>query len=561
LLALLAASPVAAADAVVEPPCDEAAFDAALSTVQGSGGGTVTFNCGAAVIPITVWKVILALANVTLDGGGLITLSGGNASPLFYVDEAGRLMLEGLTLSEAYNADFDGGAIYNLGTLVVANSTFRNNRTTAAFSGGAIASYGPVEIIDSLFEGNQGGGGGALYLRFAASASIRNTIFRNNATLSATSGWGGAILTWDGPTATIEGGEMYENRATSGGAIFNTANSSLVITGTSIHHNQALNGDGGGIYSAGSLTMTAGVVHANSCREGGGLYLTGTSAQVGTARLTGTSVRGNSCSGSGGGLANLGASLSMHGGSLQANSSGGYGGGLYFGFGDTSLARLTVSHNAAREGGGIAALLGASLDVSDSTLDGNRATFGMGGALLMYGGQTSLRNSTLSGNTAVRSGGGVWKSGVLQLENVTLSGNAAPQGGGLVDVAGVAVTLKNTILANSPQGGNCDGPIGSSKYSISSDNTCALVGPGDRNATDPMLMPLGAYGGPTLVHMLAPGSPAIDGVFGNDAPATDQRGTPRPQGLGFDVGAVERTPTDPDEPPDLIFADGFEEEP
>jgi hypothetical protein len=231
--------------------------------------------------------------------------------------------------------------------------------------------------------------------------------------------------------------------------------------------------------------------------------------------------------------------------------------------GESWLTRVTVSHNSAPQGGGIAMLVGASLDVSDSTLDGNRATAGDGGALLMRaepGALSSLRNSTLSGNTAVSSGGGV-SANRVHVENVTLSGNAAPQGGGLAVYPGGTVTLKNTILANSPQGGNCEGALTSSKYSISSDNTCVLVGPGDRNATDPMLMPLGAYGGPTLVHMLAPGSPAIDGVFGNDAPASDQRGTARPQGVGFDVGAVERTVADPDEPPDVIFTDGFEASP
>jgi hypothetical protein len=118
--------------------------------------------------------------------------------------------------------------------------------------------------------------------------------------------------------------------------------------------------------------------------------------------------------------------------------------------------------------------------------------------------------------------------------------------------------LKNTIVANSPQGGDCNGPIASSKYSIASDNTCGLVGLGDRNATDPMLTPLGAYGGPTPVFMLATGSPGINGVIGNDAPATDQRGIARPQGVGYDIGAVERTPTDTDQPIDLIFRDGFE---
>jgi hypothetical protein len=387
---------------------------------------------------------------------------------------------------------------------------------------------------------------------------------------------------------------MYGNSALSGGAIYNTAfggQSTLILTGASIHHNRALNGDGGGIYSAGLLAMTASAVDANSAtRFGGGLFLTGggqdgrseivestisnNSALTGgglsvydnhEALLTDTRVRGNRASFAGGGMHNVFTRVRLRGGSVQANSAA-IGGGLYSGEGNVSLDRITINNNSADEGGGV---YGASttLVVSDSTLYGNRAMTGDGGALVSRGPTGAiLRNSTLSGNRAGRSGGAVRANSIatvtpLDLVNVTISGNAATQGGGLAVGGDAVATLKNTILAYSLPGGNCDGVIGSSAYSISSDNTCALVGPGDLNATDPMLMPLGDYGGPTRVHMLAMGSPAIDGVFGNDAPNADQRGTVRPQGLGYDIGAVERTATDPDEPPDLIFADGFEAEP
>ncbi len=55
--------------------CTEAALDAALV-----GGGSVTFNCGASPVTITVtaWKTIAT--KTSLDGGGLITLSGGGAT-------------------------------------------------------------------------------------------------------------------------------------------------------------------------------------------------------------------------------------------------------------------------------------------------------------------------------------------------------------------------------------------------------------------------------------------------------------------------------------------------
>ena len=56
---------------------------------------------------------------------------------------------------------------------------------------------------------------------------------------------------------------------------------------------------------------------------------------------------------------------------------------------------------------------------------------------------------------------------------------------------------------------------------------------------DPLLGPLQDNGGPTFTHALLAGSPAIDAGNDGAAPATDQRGTSRPQGLFSDIGAFE----------------------
>jgi hypothetical protein len=160
-------------------------------------------------------------------------------------------------------------------------------------------------------------------------------------------------------------------------------------------------------------------------------------------------------------------------------------------------------------------------------------------------------NSTLSGNSAADQGGGIWNSDQTVLENVTLSGNRATTGGALFMESGYTTVLTNTILAYSPSGGNCSGTLTASKFTFSSDNTCALPSANtihglNPNGLDPLLTGLGNYGGSTQVHMLKLGSPAIDGIVGSDAPATDQRGLPRPQGNGYDIGAVERQPSDSD---------------
>jgi hypothetical protein len=56
----------------------------------------------------------------------------------------------------------------------------------------------------------------------------------------------------------------------------------------------------------------------------------------------------------------------------------------------------------------------------------------------------------------------------------------------------------------------------------------------------PNLYPYGNYGGPTPTMPPIPGSPAIDTAISTSL-ATDQRGYPRPVGLGPDLGAVEGT--------------------
>jgi hypothetical protein len=78
----------------------------------------------------------------------------------------------------------------------------------------------------------------------------------------------------------------------------------------------------------------------------------------------------------------------------------------------------------------------------------------------------------------------------------------------------VGSTLVNTLIAsNTPAGGD--------------------------SFPDPKLGPLADNGGPTLTVTLLTGSPAIDGGDTSLAPATDQRGFPRPAGLAADIGAFE----------------------
>ena len=102
--------------------------------------------------------------------------------------------------------------------------------------------------------------------------------------------------------------------------------------------------------------------------------------------------------------------------------------------------------------------------------------------------------------------------------------------------------MRNTILAaNSPD--DCDRPVNSAGYNVEGGTSCGCAEPTDQHNTDPLLGPLQDNGGATWTHAPLPCSPALDAILApyNGAPATDQRGLPRPYPAGgyADIGAVE----------------------
>jgi hypothetical protein len=102
-------------------------------------------------------------------------------------------------------------------------------------------------------------------------------------------------------------------------------------------------------------------------------------------------------------------------------------------------------------------------------------------------------------------------------------------------------------------------PSWTSADNVTTETSCGLEDATDTLVTDPMLAPLGAYGGPTLTMAPLAGSPVLDVVpdadcgAGQDDITTDQRDFPRPEVAGSlcDAGAVEGVfvPDTPVNPP------------
>ena len=209
-----------------------------------------------------------------------------------------------------------------------------------------------------------------------------------------------------------------------------------------------------------------------------------------------------------------------------------------------TFSNLTIRNgNVVGGGGGIAVSAAGSATLSTSTFSGNTASTDGGG--ISAAGTLVLTNATVSGNTA-NQGGGINCQGPCTLTNVTVTDNTAPSNGGGVRqrTGSGSITFLNTIVASNISGGNvdCDGNFASlfsNGNNLSSDASCDFSSAGDQQNTDPLLGPLQNNGGPTFTHDLLVGSTAIEGGTNTGCPATDQRGTARPDGALCDIGAVE----------------------
>ena len=287
----------------------------------------------------------------------------------------------------------------------------------------------------------------------------------------------------------VGGGHWYCNA--SAGALYQRAGS-LWISGCTFATNQVTGSDGI-IIGSGSSAGSA---------DGGALFLTYlATGQQGQVRLFCDAVISNSCFV--GNVAKGG--LQGHGGA------GGTGrGGAVVNSATLKMLNCTLAANAASSG--------------DITFPDFPISSAYGGALYNGFGTSILTHVTLVANSATKGAG---------------AGSDFPSLGGGIYLGSGNVYVRNSILSSNAPGGNCAGTLMDEGRNLSSDATCAFSAPGSLNNTDPLLWPLGAYGGPTLTLALRPGSPAIDAANPAFCLPTDQRGVPRPQGAGCDIGAVE----------------------
>ncbi|HEY1662175.1 MAG TPA: choice-of-anchor Q domain-containing protein [Verrucomicrobiae bacterium] len=224
----------------------------------------------------------------------------------------------------------------------------------------------------------------------------------------------------------------------------------------------------------------------------------------------------------------------------------GISGGAILNSGTLALNNCTLAGNSvdsSTSGGAIAN--GGPLTLTGCTLSSNSA--GFAGAINNSGTPCTLDNCTLSGNACANNGGAIDNTfgATLSLLYCTVSGNVAGGAGGGIDNYLSWLNVTNSILS-----GNISQDIynwsastntfGGSNIVQSVGNAGTLIGGTSLLVVNPLLSPLGNYGGPTQTLPPSSGSPAIDAA-GPALLSTDQRGYTRPIGAASDIGAVEVT--------------------
>jgi len=247
-------------------------------------GGVIAFSCGSRPVTIAMTataKVRNTSARVVLDGGGLVTLSGGGARRILYMDTCDPAQT--WTTSHCQDQATPALTVENIG-FTGGNST---GQTYEGGGGGAIFDRGgELTVIDSRFTGNRCDASGP----DLGGAAIRALSQYGNRPVEVT-------------------GSTFTGGVCSNGGALSSIGVSWVVTGSTFTGNQAIGdganpakagtpggGSGGAIYTDGddyTVTVDGSVISGNSAREGGGALFFVSNDRTGTLRIEDSRLHGN----------------------------------------------------------------------------------------------------------------------------------------------------------------------------------------------------------------------------------------------------------------------------
>jgi hypothetical protein len=230
-----------------------------------AAGGIITFDCGPAPITIVLTqtaKMVNAHADVVIDGGGLVTLSGGGERRILYLNTCDEA--QGWTTSHCNNQEHP--------QLVVQNITFADGNSTGELT--------------------EGGGGGAIFVRGGRFRVVSSTFLRNRCDDTGPDLGGAALRVFDQynsePVYVVSstfGGADGDGGVCSNGGAVSSIGVSWEILNSVMTFNQAIGnganpadagtpggGSGGAIYIDGNtinVRVAGSIITDNVAREGG----------------------------------------------------------------------------------------------------------------------------------------------------------------------------------------------------------------------------------------------------------------------------------------------------
>lgn len=238
----------------------------------------------------------------------------------------------------------------------------------------------------------------------------------------------------------------------------------------------------GGSLTLNRLTVTNGL----SATTGGAIYV----ANEGSLRLNNSKVLNSVGNDSGGGVYSNNSDVSLSESEIGGNTtSRSHGGGVYFvSTTDDHILDIKRSYfreNTAIQDGGAVYLSGGGAEILKSSFFNNVAD--EGGALEINSAVLVVTNSTFGYNSAREGGGLSAFASNISLLHTTWAYNSAKEQGGSLALIGEdsSLSILNTIISNSPSGGDCHSGLAPDQIiantsNIIEDGSCPLLSAGDK---------------------------------------------------------------------------------
>jgi WD40 repeat protein len=260
--------------------------------------------------------------------------------------------------------------------------------------------------------------------------------------------------------------------------ILNTAR--LALFDVTVRGGNSGTGTGGGIRNLGTLELTNVIVENNTGSNGAGIRVNNNATFI----ATNSTIRNNTSTTSGGGLyLNNGSNNTLNNVTIfgnTTNSTSGLGGGIFTNANTLVVNGGIIQNNSARNGGGLFLNITTQpVNLTNVNLVGNTASNHGGAIYNPINTSFVVTNNRFTNNIAVAEGGAIGGDGVFTITNTNFTGNIANIGGAIhtSNVAG------NSITQSCISGNTASNTIG-----IFNDNTVLL------NATNNFWGTVGASG-------------------------------------------------------------------